>query len=86
MCHLGFLSPSFGPFPSRVIYSNKFLLCCRLVRDPRATFKQSLEVLEHAKKYKPTLVTKTSIMLGLGETDEQVRHAMQGIYTHFSVN
>ncbi|XP_046329763.2 lipoyl synthase, mitochondrial-like [Haliotis rufescens] len=44
----------------------------RFVRDPRANYKQSLAVLEHAKKYRPDVVTKTSLMLGLGETDEQI--------------
>jgi lipoic acid synthetase len=49
------------------------------VRDRRANFRQSLSVLERAKLVKPTLVTKTSMMLGLGETDEEVLHAMEGI-------
>lgn len=48
-----------------------------MVRDRRATFKQSLSVLQAAKAAKPGLITKTSIMLGLGETDEQVLHALQ---------
>jgi lipoyl synthase len=42
------------------------------VRDRRAKFRQSLAVLEAAKAAKPGLITKTSIMLGLGETDEQL--------------
>lgn len=42
------------------------------VRDRRATFRQSLSVLKAAKEAKPSLVTKTSMMLGLGETDEQI--------------
>merc|ERR1712230_280605 len=42
------------------------------VRDRRAKFRQSLLVLEAAKKAVPTLITKTSIMLGLGETEEQL--------------
>ncbi|XP_053110131.1 lipoyl synthase, mitochondrial [Hemicordylus capensis] len=44
----------------------------RMVRDPRANFDQSLRVLKHAKKVQPDIISKTSIMLGLGETDEQV--------------
>ncbi|EPS36787.1 hypothetical protein H072_9607 [Dactylellina haptotyla CBS 200.50] len=47
------------------------------VRDRRATFRQSLAVLEHAKKVKPSLITKTSIMLGLGEKDEEVLAALE---------
>jgi lipoyl synthase len=47
------------------------------VRDRRATFKQSLSVLRAAKAASPSLITKTSIMLGLGETDEQVFDALR---------
>ena len=43
-----------------------------LVRDPRANYTQSLAVLEAAKSAKDNMVTKSSIMLGFGETDEQV--------------
>ncbi|XP_061566085.1 lipoyl synthase, mitochondrial [Cololabis saira] len=44
----------------------------RFVRDPRANFDQSLSVLKHSKKVNPSVLTKTSIMLGLGETDQQI--------------
>jgi lipoic acid synthetase len=50
-----------------------------LVRDPRANYEQSLEVLRHAKRIRPELITKTSIMLGIGETDEQVLQTLQDI-------
>src|SRR5690349_14316675 len=46
------------------------------VRDPRASYEQTLRVLEHAKKHKPKVLTKTSLMLGLGETDEEIAEAM----------
>ncbi|QLG70451.1 hypothetical protein HG535_0A03900 [Zygotorulaspora mrakii] len=49
------------------------------VRDRRATYKQSLRVLKRAKETVPTLITKTSMMLGLGETDEQVLQAMKDL-------
>lgn len=39
-------------------------------------FRQSLSVLEGAKKFDPDLITKSSIMLGLGETDEEVEQTM----------
>ncbi|KAK4458276.1 hypothetical protein QBC42DRAFT_25144 [Cladorrhinum samala] len=42
------------------------------VRDRRATFRQSLKVLEHVKTVKPEMITKTSIMLGLGETEQEI--------------
>lgn len=54
---------------------------CRFVRDPRANFDQSLSVLKHAKKVKPTVLTKTSIMLGLGETDQQIHNTLTGMYS-----
>ncbi|KAI9745290.1 MAG: hypothetical protein M1818_001570 [Claussenomyces sp. TS43310] len=47
------------------------------VRDRRATFKQSLAVLGAAKEAVPTLITKTSIMLGFGETEEQLWDALR---------
>jgi len=47
-----------------------------LVRDPRASFAQSLEVLRRAKDLRPDLWTKSSIMVGVGETDEEVIEAM----------
>ncbi|CCH41128.1 hypothetical protein BN7_665 [Wickerhamomyces ciferrii] len=47
------------------------------VRDRRATFRQSLKVLQTAKETVPTLITKTSMMLGLGETDEQILAALK---------
>lgn len=47
------------------------------VRDRRATFRQSLRVLEHAKA-EGVQVTKTSMMLGVGETSEQVIAALKG--------
>ena len=53
-----------------------------MVRDRRAGFRQSLEVLRRAKATTPGLITKTSIMLGLGETEEQVWDALRGTYEH----
>uniref|UniRef100_A0A2K6L3C0 Lipoic acid synthetase n=1 Tax=Rhinopithecus bieti TaxID=61621 RepID=A0A2K6L3C0_RHIBE len=49
------------------------------VRDPRANFDQSLRVLKHAKKVQPDVISKTSIMLGLGENDEQVYATMKAL-------
>lgn len=48
------------------------------VRDRRATFRQSLKVLQQAKK-EGVRITKTSIMLGVGENEEQVLDALKGI-------
>jgi lipoic acid synthetase len=51
----------------------------KFIRDPRAGYKQSLSTLEYAKHVKPDLYTKTSIMLGLGETDEEVIQTMKDL-------
>lgn len=47
------------------------------VRDRRATFQQSLRVLDAAKSERPDLITKTSLMLGLGESEEQIWDALR---------
>lgn len=46
------------------------------VRDPRAGYEQSLGVLKHIKDENPDQLTKSSLMLGLGETDDEVEQAM----------
>lgn len=55
------------------------------VRDRRAKFRQSLDVLRSAKEAQPELITKTSMMLGLGESEEDVWHALRGMYNHCSL-
>lgn len=55
------------------------------VRDRRANFDQSLKVLEHAKNTRSDIVTKSSIMLGFGETDEEVSSALDGMLQHLFV-
>ncbi|KAL9972064.1 hypothetical protein ACROYT_G018303 [Oculina patagonica] len=50
-----------------------------LVRDPRANYKQSLEVLRHVKRIQANMVTKSSLMLGLGESDDEVLQAMKDL-------
>ncbi|HYO25575.1 MAG TPA: lipoyl synthase [Lacipirellulaceae bacterium] len=47
------------------------------VRDPRASFPQSLSVLQAARRLRPDVPTKSSIMVGLGETDDEVLEAMR---------
>ena len=46
------------------------------VRDPRASYEQTLAVLEHAKRYRPDVLTKTSLMLGLGEQEQEIRETL----------
>ncbi len=52
------------------------------VRDPRAGYEQTLKVLAAAKRHQPNLLTKSSLMLGLGETREEIRQAMQDLRRH----
>ncbi|MHA7927407.1 MAG: lipoyl synthase [Marinobacter sp.] len=49
------------------------------VRDPRAGYEKTLQVLEHAKKHRPDVLTKTSLMLGLGETEEEILETMDDL-------
>jgi lipoic acid synthetase len=46
------------------------------VRDPRAGYRQTLDVLAHAKRFRPQVLTKTSLMLGLGETAGELLQTM----------
>ncbi len=46
------------------------------VRDPRASYEQTLAVLQHAKRFRSDVLTKTSLMLGLGESDAEILEAM----------
>lgn len=49
------------------------------VRDPRASYEQTLKVLAYAKQARPDILTKTSLMLGLGETDEEILETMDDL-------
>lgn len=49
------------------------------VRDPRANYRQSLDVLKMVKDIDPTRYTKSSLMLGLGEHDEEVLQALHDL-------
>lgn len=51
------------------------------VRDPRASYHQSLAVLALAKEMEPQRITKSSIMLGLGETRDEILQAMADLRT-----
>ena len=48
-----------------------------VVRDHRASFQQSLTILREAKRLRPDILTKSSIMVGVGETDEEIVEAME---------
>jgi len=51
-----------------------------LVRDPRASFKQSLRILSEARRLRPDIRIKSSIMVGLGESDDEVTEAIGMLY------
>ncbi|MDP6916772.1 MAG: lipoyl synthase [SAR86 cluster bacterium] len=50
-------------------------------RDPRAGYQQTLGVLEKAKRLNPKVLTKTSLMLGLGETTKEIESTIADAYS-----
>ena len=52
------------------------------VRDIRAGYQQTLNVLAESKKINPSVLTKTSLILGLGETDEEIEKTMDDLIKH----
>jgi lipoic acid synthetase len=49
------------------------------IRDPRATYEQSLRVLKGIRGLNPSLYTKSSIMVGLGEVESDVITTMEDL-------
>jgi lipoyl synthase len=49
------------------------------VRDPRASYDQTLSVLAYAKRARPDVLTKTSLMLGLGERDDEIMETLRDL-------
>jgi len=54
----------------------------KFVRDHRAGYAQSLLVLERAKHDRPDILTKTSLMLGIGEHPNEVRTTLRDLRDH----
>jgi len=52
------------------------------VRDIRAGYQQTLDVLAESKRINPEVLTKTSIILGFGETDEEIEETMDDLIAH----
>ena len=48
----------------------------KTVRDHRASFSQSLGILRQAKVLRPDIITKSSLMVGVGERDEEITEAL----------
>lgn len=51
-----------------------------IVRDRRAGYYRSLDVLRNVKRFEPGIVTKSSIMLGLGEDTDDVKQAIKHLH------
>ena len=52
------------------------------IRDPRAGYSKTLKVLRFAKQINPKIITKTSIIVGLGETDEEIYKTYKDLRDH----
>ena len=50
-----------------------------VVRDKRAGYRKTLDVLAFAKRHNPAVITKSSIMVGIGETDEEIYQTMDDL-------
>ena len=46
---------------------------------PQAQYRRSLKVLEHIKSYRPEILTKSGLMLGLGEKFDEVITTLQDL-------
>ena len=46
---------------------------------PQADYDRSIEVLRRAKEFAPDIPTKSGIIVGLGETDDEIRQAMEDL-------
>ncbi len=46
------------------------------IRDQRCSYDRSLDVLRHAKERAPDRLTKSSVMVGVGETDDEVNETL----------
>lgn len=49
------------------------------VRDARAGYRQTLDVLAFAKRHRAEVLTKSSLMVGLGETDDEIAAALDDL-------
>jgi lipoic acid synthetase len=48
-------------------------------RDPRANYEQSLKIIKHIKLLAPHIFSKSAIMVGLGETEDEVKETMDDL-------
>ena len=52
------------------------------IRDPRAGYSKTLQVLKNAKEINPNMITKSSIILGLGEKEEEIYQTYEDLRKH----
>ena len=45
-------------------------------------YQQTLDVLAHAKQVQPDVLTKSSLMLGIGETDDEIKQTLEALKAH----
>lgn len=66
------------------VYNHNMETVRRLYRRvrPQADYQQSLDVLRFAKRYRPDVLTKSGLMVGLGETAEEVHELLRAIQAH----
>ncbi|TVR48965.1 MAG: lipoyl synthase, partial [Planctomycetota bacterium] len=66
------------------VYNHNMETVPRLYRTvrPQARYGRSLELLQRVKQAKPEIWTKSGIMVGLGETDEEIRVLMEDLRAH----
>lgn len=63
------------------VYNHNMETVKRLYRKvrPQADYEQSLHVLRHAKAHAPEVLTKSGLMVGLGESHEEVRELLRDV-------
>lgn len=49
---------------------------------PQADYQQSLDVLQFSKKYRPQVITKSGLMVGLGEQEHEVNSLLADLAAH----
>ena len=52
------------------------------IRDPRAGYSKTLQVLKNAKEINHNMITKSSIILGLGEKEEEIYQTFEDLRKH----
>ena len=52
------------------------------IRDPRAGYSKTLQVLKNAKEINPNMITKSSVILGLGEKEEEIYQTFEDLRKH----